>query len=128
MQLPVIEITARDTGLTPYAAASLRCVPGEADGTAAIVADALTGTADSDAGQAVLDAVADRDGPVIVVLGRESVAEHAGVTVHAASLLARVPTTRFLSALAVGNVHGALDLGLTPGFLPGRYHPRLGCL
>jgi len=95
-------------------------VPGEADGAAAVVADALAGTADSDAGQAVLDAVADRDGPVIVVLGRESVAEHAGVTVYAASLLARGPETRFLSALPVGNVHGALDLGLTPGFLPGR--------
>ena len=119
-RVPLVEITARDTGLTPYAAASLRCVPGEADGAAAIVADAVAGTADSDAGQAVLDAVAERDGPVIVVLGRESVAEHAGVTVHAASLLARVPATRFLSALPIGNVHGALDLGLTPGFLPGR--------
>jgi predicted molibdopterin-dependent oxidoreductase YjgC len=29
---------------------------------------------------------------------------------------------KFLSALRRGNVHGALDLGLTPGFLPGRVH------
>ena len=27
---------------------------------------------------------------------------------------------KFLSALRRGNVHGALDLGLAPGFLPGR--------
>ena len=31
-----------------------------------------------------------------------------------------VADVRFLSALRRGNVHGALDLGLTPGFLPGR--------
>ncbi len=27
---------------------------------------------------------------------------------------------KFLSALRRGNVHGALDMGLTPGFAPGR--------
>ena len=57
---------------------------------------------------------------MIVVLGRPSVAELPDATVHAASLLTAGPDTRFLSALPRGNVHGALDLGLTPGFLPGR--------
>ena len=32
----------------------------------------------------------------------------------------RCPNVKFLSALRRGNVRGALDLGLTPGFLPGR--------
>ena len=31
-----------------------------------------------------------------------------------------LPDVRFLSALRRGNVHGALDMGLAPGFLPGR--------
>jgi predicted molibdopterin-dependent oxidoreductase YjgC len=61
-----------------------------------------------------------REGPVVVIVGRPSVAEAADATVHAASLLAGVPEVRFLSALRRGNVHGALDLGLAPGFLPGR--------
>ncbi|HEY6318157.1 MAG TPA: molybdopterin-dependent oxidoreductase, partial [Acidimicrobiia bacterium] len=118
--VPLVEITPRDSGLTPYATAVARCVPGECDHAATLVADALTGTASFDDGQAVVDAVAGRDGPVVVVLGRSSVAEQAAATVHAAAILGRVPDTRFLSALPGGNVHGALDLGLTPGFLPGR--------
>ena len=37
-----------------------------------------------------------------------------------AATLAGRPDVRFLSALRRGNVHGALDAGLAPGFLPGR--------
>jgi predicted molibdopterin-dependent oxidoreductase YjgC len=40
--------------------------------------------------------------------------------VQAAAALAALPNVKFLSALRRGNVRGALDLGLTPGFLPGR--------
>ena len=56
-----------------------------------------------------------------VLLGRGSLAEAPGATVAAAaSLLAAFPNVRFLSGLRRANVHGALDLGLTPGLLPGR--------
>ncbi|MGH9008622.1 MAG: molybdopterin oxidoreductase family protein, partial [Acidimicrobiia bacterium] len=41
-------------------------------------------------------------------------------TVAAAAALRDVPGVRFLSALRRSNVHGGLDLGLAPGFLPGR--------
>ena len=58
--------------------------------------------------------------PVIVILGRPSLAEPADATVAAAAALRAVPGVRFLSALRRSNVHGALDLGLAPGFLPGR--------
>jgi NADH-quinone oxidoreductase subunit G len=121
-RVPLVEITSRDSGLTPYATAIARCVPGEADQSATHVANALMGKARAKdhAGRSVVDAVADRDGRVVVVLGRSSVAEQAAATVHAATILARVPGVRFLSALVGGNVHGALDLGLAPGFLPGR--------
>jgi NADH-quinone oxidoreductase subunit G len=58
--------------------------------------------------------------PVIVIIGRPSVAEPADATVAAAAALRNIPGVRFLSALRRSNVHGALDLGLAPGFLPGR--------
>jgi NADH-quinone oxidoreductase chain G len=58
--------------------------------------------------------------PVIVILGRSSLAEPSDATVAAAAALRGVPGARFLSALRRGNVHGGLDLGLSPGFLPGR--------
>ena len=58
---------------------------------------------------------------VVVVLGRPSLAEHAGVTAEAAQLIAASwPHARFLPALRRGNVLGALDMGLAPGLLPGR--------
>jgi predicted molibdopterin-dependent oxidoreductase YjgC len=61
-----------------------------------------------------------RDGDVVVVLGRQSLAESPASVVQAAAALAELPNVRFLSALRRGNVRGALDLGLVPGFLPGR--------
>jgi len=62
----------------------------------------------------------DRPGPVVVVLGRPSLAESSTVAMRAARALRDVPDVRFLSALRRGNVHGAIDAGLVPGFLPGR--------
>nr|MDA8291916.1 molybdopterin-dependent oxidoreductase [Actinomycetota bacterium] len=58
---------------------------------------------------------------VVVVLGRPSAAESDAPTARAAALLhAALPGARFLPALRRGNVHGALDMGLAPGILPGR--------
>ena len=60
-------------------------------------------------------------GPVTVVLGRANLAESAAATVAAAAAVhAAHPQVRFLSALRRGNVHGAIDMGLAPGLLPGR--------
>ena len=54
-----------------------------------------------------------------------SLAESADRSAAAADvLLAAMPEARFLPALRRGNVHGALDLGLAPGLLPGRVTPR----
>jgi NADH-quinone oxidoreductase subunit G len=121
--IPVIEIAPRASGLTRYASAVLRHAPGEAGTIARQFARAIAGdgTASGD-GQieratAALDG---RDGDVIVVLGRQSLAEPAHAVVEAAAALSQVPDSRFLSALRRANVHGALHLGLTPGFLPGR--------
>jgi NADH-quinone oxidoreductase subunit G len=58
---------------------------------------------------------------VVFVIGRTSVAESpAFVEAAARTLAARFPQAKFLPALRRGNVHGALDMGLAPGVLPGR--------
>lgn len=106
--VPLIDIAARDHGLTEYASAVVRYLPGGA------------GEAASEVAANIGEVTAGRSGDVVVVLGRPSLAEQVHATVHAASVLATIPGARFLSALRRSNVHGALDLGLTPGFLPGR--------
>ncbi|HMD45977.1 MAG TPA: molybdopterin-dependent oxidoreductase, partial [Acidimicrobiales bacterium] len=133
----LVELTPRPTSLTRYAAVSLPARPG--DGPA--LARALTGDdeaaaalrahpegpayADDDLGAARALVAAGPGAPagdgVVVVLGRPSLAEHADVTADAARILAAAwPGARFVSGLRRGNVHGALDMGLAPGVLPGR--------
>jgi len=120
--VPLVEVGARDTGLTRDATSALRHLPGASAEIVTKLVDALSGRKTrTKAVDEIVEAIADRDGPIVVVLGRPSVAESSDATVHAASLLAASGhDVRFLSALRRGNVHGALDLGLTPGFLPGR--------
>ena len=119
--VPLVDVGSRDCGLTRHATAVLRHEPGAPTEVVARLVDALGGRKTRNrAADAVVDAIAERTGPVVVVIGRPSLAEPADATVHAASLLSRVGDVRFLSALPRGNVHGALDLGLAPGFLPGR--------
>jgi NADH-quinone oxidoreductase subunit G len=120
--VPLVEVSARETGLTRYATTVLRHLPGASADVVAKLVTALSGRKTrTKAIDEFADAAAVREGPVVVVLGRPSVAESVDATVHAASLLAASGSeVLFLSALRRGNVHGALDLGLTPGFLPGR--------
>ena len=101
----IIEIAPAASGLSPYATHTELHPPGGAPGAVASVLDAgLLG-----------------DGPVVVLLGRPSLAEPAVHTAQAALALAGVgDRVRFLSTLRRGNVHGALDMGLAPGVLPGR--------
>ena len=113
----LVELSPTETSLTRYAAASLRYRPGEA---AALVRSlAVTGNA--------ADAVATKardllgGGQVVCIIGRPSLAESAESIADAAeALMAAVPGVTFLSGLRRGNVHGALDMGLAPGLLPGR--------
>jgi NADH-quinone oxidoreductase subunit G len=58
---------------------------------------------------------------VVVLFGRPSLAEDARVSAAAVATLATAwPGARFLPLLRRGNVHGALDMGMAPGLLPGR--------
>ena len=118
----ILELSERETGLTPYAWRSVRHRPGE---QAALVR-ALVGSGPV-AGLGVEDdAVSEiREqlgrGAVVAVVGRANVASGSVFTVDAAAaLLAAHPQSRFLVALRRGNVRGALEMGLAPGMLPGR--------
>jgi len=112
--VPLVDVSALDHGLSKYAAATVRHLPGEQQGAAREVAAALAPLTEG------------RTGPIVVVLGRPDVATAADATVAAAGVLAALPDARFLMALRRGNVRGALELGLAPGVLPGRVSLEAG--
>jgi NADH-quinone oxidoreductase subunit G len=119
--VPIIELTPKRTGLSRYAAHSLAYRPGEA---AALARALVDGTGGDVAGvpAAAIEAARQALAPgTVVVLGRPSVAESAASITEAAAILAGgLQDARFLPALRRANVHGALDMGLAPGVLPGR--------
>jgi NADH-quinone oxidoreductase subunit G len=120
--LSLVELSPQATSLTPHAAVSLRYGPGDAGA----LVDALVSGATPPAAARDEDALAEARrlvgaGPVVVVVGRPSLAEDAELVADAAQkLAAALPGARFLPALRRGNVLGALDMGLAPGILPGR--------
>ncbi len=121
----LIELTPRSTGLSKLTTHHLHGAPGTVgdlahalvDPVAPVEAVAGVSTATIDKARAVI-----RSGrPVTVVLGRASLAESPAAVIDAAlAFRDAVPGVKFLSALRRGNVHGALDMGLAPGLLPGR--------
>jgi NADH-quinone oxidoreductase subunit G len=128
----LVELTPAPTGLTPYAAETAVYRPGELAALAAAIASATEVTGDvAGVPRQTIEAVRghiDRSGkvgaadapPVVVILGRPSLAESEDQVAAAARILAGLPGVAFLSALRRGNVNGALDFGLAPGVLPGR--------
>ena len=131
-RVPVVEFATGRTGSTPYAAASVRYRPGEvAVAAKAVVAAAggnpaerQIGGAESDvinAAGAVLAKAIAAGKKIVVVLGRGSMAEQSASFVEAAlSLRDASPETVVLPAMRRANLHGALDMGMAPGLLPGR--------
>ncbi len=118
----LVELSPQATSLTPYAAVSLRYVPGEAtDLVRALVDPEAPVPSTVDAATLSEARRLAGTGDVVVVAGRPSLAEDGALVGEAVQLLATsLSGTRFLPALRRGNVHGALDMGLAPGVLPGR--------
>ena len=134
--VPLIEISPVATGLSRYAALCLRYRPGEA----AALVDALCSpvpvphevagvpAADVEGARQAIAAAGKGGGDlgpggppsIAVVIGRPSLAEPSAGPAEAAKMLAALPGVAFLPALRRSNVHGAIDLGLAPGLLPGR--------
>ncbi|MET0903174.1 MAG: NADH-quinone oxidoreductase subunit NuoG, partial [Acidimicrobiales bacterium] len=119
----LVELATQRTSASDLATATLLHRPGAAGD---VVRALLAGSAHQEVGGVDPDAIAMAGallagGAVTVVLGRANLAESGEEVVAAASAInAAHPHVRFLSALRRGNVHGALDMGLTPGLLPGR--------
>ncbi|HEX5615174.1 MAG TPA: molybdopterin-dependent oxidoreductase, partial [Acidimicrobiia bacterium] len=119
--VPVIDLAPVDHGLTSIASAVLRPAPGEQGRLVERLVTAIDGTSSrDDAIDALAEQLRARPGPIVVFLGRGSLAESPAATVRAAAAFAGRDDTLFLSGLRRGNVHGALEVGLAPGFLPGR--------
>ena len=123
----IVECSTAATALTPYAAHRLAYLPGEI----ARLAGALVGATrahptgvDDEALAAARTLMHSLDGGgegLVVVVGRPSLAESGETVAEAAHAIWRAyPNARFLPALRRANVHGALDMGLAPGLLPGR--------
>ena len=119
----VVELATHRTSVSDLATATLLHRPGAAG---EVVRALLAGSAGKEVGGVDPNDIAAAGalltaGPVTVVLGRPNVAESPdGIVAAAAAIHAAHPGVRFLSALRRGNVHGALDMGLAPGLLPGR--------
>ena len=117
----MIELSPIATTFTPLTFASFRYRPGE---QAALVR-ALLGNASAasiGADERALDAARAQlaTGPVVVIVGRASLADSAAPVNDAVALLAGLDNVRFLPVLRRGNVRGALEAGCAPGLLPGR--------
>jgi NADH-quinone oxidoreductase subunit G len=119
----LVELASTETATTHLATHSLRYRPGEVFG---LVEALLEGKAPTEVAGVRADQIEDvasllSERPLTVILGRANLAESAtsvaaaGKAIH----LAR-PEVRFLSALRRANVHGALEMGMAPGILPGR--------
>jgi NADH-quinone oxidoreductase subunit G len=134
----LVELTPAPTGVSPLAAETALYRPGEVASVAAAIAGPgsvfgdVAGvpreTIESIRAHIARSAQIAGDGvqPVVVILGRPSLAESEDQIAAAARLLAGIPGVAFLSGLRRGNVNGALDLGLAPGVLPGRVSLRDG--
>jgi NADH-quinone oxidoreductase subunit G len=119
----LVELSPVETGMTRYASVSLRYRPGEAAELVRSLLGSRQGQddgADRPEGHQQAAELLGR-GSLVCVLGRPSLAEPAeGVLDAVGELLKALPETTFLPALRRANVMGALDMGLSPGLLPGR--------
>ena len=106
----IVEVSPTVTGLTQYAAHSVRTGPAQlADTVSALLAG------NDDAASAALA------GDITVVYGPGTLSADRSVIEKAiASIAEAKPNATFLPCLHRGNIMGALDMGLAPGLLPGR--------
>ncbi|HEV2361692.1 MAG TPA: molybdopterin-dependent oxidoreductase, partial [Acidimicrobiales bacterium] len=136
---PLVELAPIPTALARYAETSISYRPGEAAAAVGALLEAAAGRTPSgdvagvgakafaDAGRvfgtdaAAGGADATKGDGIVVVLGRPSLAEGSeGIAAAAGAIASAWPGARFLTVLRRANVHGALDMGLAPGMLPGR--------
>ncbi len=124
----LVEITPRATSLSELASVRLRATPGTVGQVVnAIVTESFDQPIGGVDGSRLRAAhrLLTSDSPVTMVFGRSNLAESARYIADAVGGIKRLrEDAAFLPALRRGNVHGALEMGLTPGFLPGAVRNR----
>ena len=121
-QCKLIELTPTKTGLSKLATHSIRVPPGK---TSEAV-KALSGEPsefEDDILKELLEVgkIIKKSDSVSVLLGRTSLAETSSIVEEGAITLQEyLPKAAFLPLLRRGNINGAIDMGLSPGLLPGR--------
>jgi NADH-quinone oxidoreductase subunit G len=127
--LKIIEISPQPTSFTPLAAQHLGYRTGDVSAVVAALLGKTKGLSKEATGDTGgLDAASLENartllnlaGDVVVVFGRQNLAESSKGISEAVGLFAQHSNARFLPALRRGNVMGSLDMGLAPGVLPGR--------
>ena len=121
-QCKLIELTPVKTGLSQLATHSIRIPPGKIFEAV----KALSGES-SELEEQILKELSDagkiikNSNSVSVLLGRTSLAETSLIVENAAITLKEyLPEASFLPLLRRGNINGAINMGLSPGLLPGR--------
>ena len=145
-RVPFIEITPKGTGMSRYVRHSLQHRPGEAPALVSALMAAISGPAvdrqvagvEADAVTAAARTIAAAlqagtgkgpgAGKVVIVAGRTSLSESVASIEEALAGLLRGVDGRgaVLGAPRRSNVRGALDMGLSPGLLPGRVSRSAG--
>ncbi|MEI2638486.1 MAG: NADH-quinone oxidoreductase subunit NuoG [Microthrixaceae bacterium] len=117
----IIELAPAGTGLTRHSAVSLNYRPGELGQLVDSLVSGSNSTGENAALSTAAKLIAAAGDSLTVVIGRANLAENAQSVVAAATAIRdAVPGVKFLVALRRGNVRGALEAGLAPGYLPGR--------
>ena len=121
-QCKLIELTPTKTGLSKLATHSIRVPPGKSFEAV----KALSGESsefEDDILKELLEVgkIVKKSDSVSVLFGRTSLAETSSIVEEGAIALQEyLPKASFLPLLRRGNVNGAIDMGLSPGLLPGR--------
>ena len=119
----LVELTPRPGGLSEFATVSLHARPGTVGHVANALAEGeMNPSAEVVGGERLAAAreLLTSGRPVTVVLGRSNLAESARYTADAVGAMLRTaPEAKFLPILRRGNIMGALEMGLSGGFLPG---------
>ncbi len=112
--LLLAEFSIGETPLSQYAAFRRSLVPGK-------VQNLLEELKDSFLSSFGRDDFEQKDGGIVFVVGNPGIGIDGLEIEHSIRALAKsFPNAKFLPALRRGNIFGALDMGLSPGLLPGR--------
>ncbi len=132
-RVPMVEVGPSGTGMTSLVNASLRPRPGEVGVLVTALLGAMAGSAPAERQIAGVDAEhinaaaaalaralssGNGNGKLVVVVGRQSMAESPAAMVDAIAALAGRDDVAFLPAMRRSNLHGALDMGLAPVCCP----------